>query len=144
MRLRLPSILFMLLLCIHLVNAQVPKNLSLLSTLSFTGQTLAGCWHYEDGQGKAYALVGASRGIVIVDVTIPVSPTVLFQLPGVTNLWHEVKVEGDFAYAVSEGVDTGNTKNGLQILDLRYLPDSVPYKFYTGDGTILNQLKKAH
>ena len=93
---------------------------------------------------SAYALVGASRGIVIVDVTNPALPVNLFQLPGVSNLWHEVKVIGDFAYAVSEGIDTSNVKNGLQIIDLRYLPDSVPYKFYTGDGDILGQLRKAH
>ena len=129
---------------ISICTSQIPKNLSLLSTLTFPGQSLAGCWHYEDGNGHAYALVGASRGIVIVDVTNPALPVNLFQLPGVSNLWHEVKVIGDFAYAVSEGIDTSNVKNGLQIIDLRYLPDSVPYKFYTGDGDILGQLRKAH
>lgn len=126
------------------LNAQVPKNLNLLATLPFPGQTLAGCWHYEDGQGNAYALVGTASGIAIVNVTVPSSPVILFQLPGVNSLWHEVKVEGQYAYAVSEGVDASGIRNGMQILDLRFLPDSVPYKFYTGDGAIANQLTKAH
>ncbi len=139
--------LFVSISCILLftqaLSAQPPKNLSLLSTLSFPG-TLAGCWHYEDGQGHAYALIGTDAGVAIVDVTDPVNPSILFQPPGVQSLWHEVKVEGDYAYAVSEGVDPNNTNNGLQIIDLRYLPDSIHYKFYTGDGAIQNMLTKAH
>ena len=50
----------------------------------------------------------------------------------------------DSAYAVSEGFDTNNVLNGMEIIDLRYLPDSAPNKFYTGDGLIANQLSTAH
>ena len=124
------------------VNAQ--KNLDIVSTMHFTGQTLAGCWHYEDGSGHKYALIGAQNGIVIVDVTDSVNPVQLFQLPGVSNLWHEVKVEGQFAYAVTEGNDASGVMNGVQVINLSYLPDSAPNKFYTGDGAIAGQLIKAH
>lgn len=124
--------------------AQAPKNLSLLSSIQFNGQTAAGCWHYEDSLGNAYALVGAANGIVIVDITNPLSPTTLFQLPGVNSLWHEVKVIGHYAYAVSEGSDPNGLLNGLQIIDLSYLPDSAPNKFYQGDGLIQNQLVTGH
>jgi hypothetical protein len=79
-----------------------------------------------------------------VDITNPASPQYLFQLPGVNSIWHEVKVNGDYAYAVSEGSDPGGVLNGVQIIDLRYLPDSAPNKFYYGDSIISNQLVTGH
>lgn len=138
------SKIFLLLLLSIQLKAQSARNLNLISTINIPGQQLAGCWHYEDGTGKAYALIGAQQGILILDITIPSNPVNLFQLPGVNSIWHEIKVQGDFAYAVSEGVDTAVVKNGMQIIDLRFLPDSAPTKFYQGDGSIENQLVKAH
>ncbi|REJ80370.1 MAG: choice-of-anchor B family protein [Bacteroidetes bacterium] len=120
------------------------KNLTLVSSMSFSPQSVAGCWHYTDTANNTYALLGTSDGISIVDITNHANPSFLFQLPGVNSLWHEVKVQGDFAYAVSEGTDTAGIKNGVQIIDLRYLPDSAPNKFYQGDGAILNMLTRAH
>ncbi len=131
-------------LFLFLENSNGQKNLTLAGSLLFQGQTLAACWHYNHVSGSEYALVGAANGIAIVDITAPANPVLLFQLPGVNNLWHEVKVQGDYAYAVSEGIDPAGVKNGVQIIDLRYLPDSAPNKFYYGDGAILNMLEKSH
>ena len=124
--------------------SQSPKNLALLGSLQFPGQRLSGCWHYNNLAGKEYALIGAENGIVIADVSIPSNPIQLFQLPGNTSIWHEVKVQGDFAYAVSEGSDVNGIKNGLQIIDLRFLPDSAPNKFYKGTDSIAGELVSAH
>lgn len=125
------------------VIAQGPKNLSLLGTLTFPGQRLSGCWHYTDSTGKEYALIGAEQGIVIADIS-GAQPVVITQLPGVSSLWHEVKVIGDYAYATTEGFDTTFQRNGVQIIDLRFLPDSIPFRFYTGDGAINQNLLTAH
>jgi len=125
------------------LKAQGPKNLTIMDTLNI-GQPLAGVWHYRHASGSEYAIVGAERGICIIDITNPTAANLLMQFPGVTSIWHEVKVLGDYAYAVSEGFDSNNILNGLQIIDLRYLPDSAPTKFYTGDGVIVNQLNTAH
>ncbi len=119
-------------------------NIHLLSTYTFTGQRLSGCWHYRSSSGHEYGLIGAEQGIAFLDITQPNSPQYLFQLPGNTSIWHEVKVSGDFAYAVSEGIDTNGVKNGVQVMDLRYLPDSVPYHFWQGDGLIAGQLQMGH
>lgn len=126
-----------------LSSAQSSKNLNLLSSL-IAGQTLAGCWHYDAANGKEYALLGGANGIIIVDITVPSSPVIVTQLPGVSSLWHEIKVQGDYAYAVSEGLDATGILNGMQIIDLRYLPDSVPNKFYRGDISFPAPLDKAH
>ncbi len=135
--------LITLLISGFVTQAQGPKNLTVLDTLNI-GQSLAGVWHYRHASGSEYAIVGASEGICIVDITNPSAANLLMQLPGVSSIWHEVKVLGDYAYAVSEGFDANNLLNGLQIIDLRYLPDSAPTKFYTGDGAIANQLSTAH
>ncbi len=123
--------------------AQTPKNLNLKASIDFSPQTLAGCWHYETS-GKSYALLGASGGLMIVDVTIPDTPLFVLQVPGIDNLWREVKVEGQYAYVTTEGNDSSGVLNGIQIVNLSYLPDSAPSKIYKGDGLILNELESAH
>ena len=133
----------LLMVTTQLSIAQAPKNLTLLSSLDFSPQTLAGCWHYENG-GRSYALLGASEGIIIVEVTTADSPEVILQVPGINNLWREVKVEGNYAFVTTEGIDPNGTLNGIQIINLSYLPDSAPSKIYKGDGIIANQLESAH
>ena len=93
------------------LKAQGPKNLTIMDTLNI-GQPLAGVWHYRHASGSEYAIVGAERGICIIDITNPTAANLLMQFPGVTSIWHEVKVLGDYAYAVSEGFDSNNILNG--------------------------------
>ncbi|MBK5286457.1 MAG: choice-of-anchor B family protein, partial [Bacteroidia bacterium] len=126
------------------VSAQ--QNLSLLSHLTFSpGNSCAGVWYYVDSLNREYALVGTKQGLAIVDVTVPTSPNLLFIVPGINNLWREVKTWGKYAYVTTEGTDTLNAaNNGLQIVNLSFLPDSAPSKVWRGNGAIANQLVKAH
>src|SRR6185369_16524136 len=101
-------------------------NLVQRSFLPFPGQRLAGVWHYVDPFNKEYALVGTERGISIVDVTNPTLPVFILQVPGITNRWHEIKTWGSYAYATTEGIDPAGFNDGLQIINLNYLPDSAP------------------
>jgi choice-of-anchor B domain-containing protein len=113
-------------------------NLQLRSTLEYPGQTLANiCGYAQDG--REYALLGGSAGLIIVDVTNPASPVNITQIPGPNNLWKEIKVYDHYAYVTSEG------GQGLQIVDLSSLPgSSLSSKFYTGDGAIAGQLNTIH
>jgi choice-of-anchor B domain-containing protein len=113
-------------------------NLQLRSSLEYPGQTLANiCGYAQDG--KEYALLGASKGMVIVDVTNPIAPVNIVQIPGPDNLWKEIKVYQHYAYITSEG------GQGLQIVDLSKLPSpNLDYYYYTGDGTIADQLDRIH
>ncbi len=119
-------------------------NITFRSKLSFPGQTLANVWGYA-ANGKEYALVGASKGLAIVDVTDPEAPVLLTQLEDTINsLWREVKTFGNYAYVTSEGT-TPNGYGGVGIADLSNLPNtSIPFHKYHGDGAIQNQLKRAH
>jgi choice-of-anchor B domain-containing protein len=113
-------------------------NMELKSTLTFPGQTLANiCGYVQDG--KEYALVGASQGLVIVDITDPANPNQIVQIPGPDNLWKEIKVYQHYAYITSEG------GGGVQIVDMSNLPSSnLQYHNYNGDGPIANNLVTIH
>lgn len=132
-------------LCVFSLSAAFSqKNISRLGAFYANGQSLAGCWHYVDSLGHEYALIGAVNGIMILDVTNPAAPVFLFQLPGLNSLWHEVKVSGDYAYAVSEAQDPDTLMDGMQIIDLRSLPNSAPNYFWHSDGIMTDKLRQAH
>ncbi len=113
-------------------------NLQLRATLDYPGQTLANVWGYTQ-DGREYALVGASRGLSIVDVTNPDAPVQIVQIPGPNNLWREIKTYRHYAYVTTEG------GGGVQIVDLSKLPSpDLDYHNYTGTGEIAGQLGAIH
>ena len=66
------------LLCAGLVLLSCPLfsqnyNMQLRSTMSFPGQTLANICGYTQN-GREYALLGGSKGLIIVDITNPDVP----------------------------------------------------------------------
>jgi choice-of-anchor B domain-containing protein len=118
-------------------NAQ-NNNLTLRSTFSSPNQTYANICGYA-ANGKEYALIGASKGMIIVDVTNPDVPVNIVQIPGPNNLWKEIKTYQNFAYITSEG------GGGVQIVDMTNLPSAtLPYHNYTGNGSINGQLGTIH
>ncbi|MEO8086308.1 MAG: choice-of-anchor B family protein [Bacteroidota bacterium] len=126
------------------LSSRAQKNISRLGAFYANGQTLAGCWHYVDSLNREYALIGAVNGIMILDITNPANPVYLFQLPGLNSLWHEIKVSGNYAYAVSEAQDPDTLLDGMQIINLSYLPDSAPNHFWHSDGIMTDKLRQAH
>jgi choice-of-anchor B domain-containing protein len=119
--------------------AQNNYNMKFRSHTEFPGQTLANICGYAQN-GREYALLGASKGMIIMDVTNPDSVKQIIQIPGPDNLWKEIKVYKNYAYVTSEG------GQGLQIVDMSGLPDAtkVKDKFYTGDSTIEGNLNRIH
>ncbi len=106
--------------------------------ISYPGQTLANVWGYV-ANGKEYALVGGSQGLIVLDITNPDAPQQIVQIPGPHNLWKEIKTYQNYAYVTSEG------GQGIQIVNLAGLPSPMlPSHFYTGDGPIAGQLNTIH
>jgi choice-of-anchor B domain-containing protein len=127
-----------LLLCTLGIQAQTNVNLTLSSQVSYT-ETLANICGYA-ADGKEYALLGASCGMIVMDVTDPTNPIQIVQIPMVCNLWKEIKVYDHYAYVTTEG-----NGGALQIVDLANLPgNNLPYQTYTGDGAIAGQLSSVH
>ncbi|MDO8367551.1 MAG: choice-of-anchor B family protein [Saprospiraceae bacterium] len=115
------------------------QNITFRSKISFPGQTVANMSGWASPNGQEYALVGASKGLVVVDVTDPDAPVQIVQVAGPDNFWKEIKTYSHYAYVVSEG------GLGVQIVDLSALPSSnLPKKFYKGDGAIADQLNTIH
>ncbi|MES2590789.1 MAG: choice-of-anchor B family protein [Bacteroidota bacterium] len=115
-------------------------NVTFKSQLNYPGQTCANICGYVDQAGNEYALVGASGGMSIVDVTNTAAPVEVIQIPGVINLWREIKVRGNYAYVTTEG------GGGLQIVNLSSLPNvnGITYHNWTGDGVVAAQLNSIH
>ncbi len=108
-------------------------NITQRAHVLYPGQTLANiCGYAKDG--REYALLGGSKGMIIMDVTNPDAPKQIIQIPGINNLWKEIKTFKNIAYVTTEG------GGGLQIIDLSGLPDTnvVAYKVYNyvGDTTL--------
>jgi choice-of-anchor B domain-containing protein len=114
-------------------------NIVQRSQVSFAGQTLGNICGYA-ANGREYALVGGSKAFIIMDVTNPDAPKQIIQIPGIENLWKEIKTYKNIAYVTTEG------GGGLQIIDLSGLPDTsvVAYKVYSYVGdTIRNKIDTA-
>ena len=100
-------------------------------------------WGWTDPlTGKEYALLGRSNGTSFVDVSDPVNPVYLGNLPtqSISSLWRDIKVHGNYAFVGSEA-----GAHGLQIFDLTELRAVVnpPVTFsttahYAGFGTSHN------
>ena len=107
-------------------------NVALLGHLSYQ-QDLNDIWGYVDSSGTEYALVGVYNGVSIVSLANPANPTELFFLPGVGSTWRDLKTWGNHAYVTNESGD------GLRIIDLAGLPNSINYK-----DTIIGGMSTAH
>lgn len=118
--------------------AQQNYNFQLRSTLTFPGQKLANiCGYWQDG--REYALVGGSKGLIIVDITNPNTPSIVVQIPGPENDWKEIKTYQHYAYVTSEG------GQGVQIVNLKDLPNAnLTYHNYLGTGDIASALNRIH
>lgn len=100
------------------------RNVNLLSFLRLAdigGGNGNDLWGWTDPlSGKEYALVGRSNGTAFVDVSDPMNPIYLGNLPtheGQTSTWRDIKVYQNRAYIVADQVDS----HGMQVFDLTQL-----------------------
>ncbi len=118
-------LIFFTTLCSFAQNTNIVQR----SQVSFAGQTLGNICGYA-ANGREYALVGGQKAFIIMDVTNPDVPKQIIQIPGINNLWKEIKTYKNIAYVTTEG------GGGLQIIDLSGLPDTnlTAYKVYSYVG----------
>lgn len=78
-------------------------------------------WGWTDPlDGKEYALLGRTNGTAFIDVSDPVNPVYLGDLPThtVSSFWRDIKVFDNHAFIVSEA-----SSHGMQVFDLTQLRD---------------------
>ena len=103
------------------------------------------CWGWTSGD-REFVLFGRSDGTTVVEITDPVNPVVLANVPtaSVPSLWRDIKVVGDAAYIVSEAGE-----HGMQIVDLSQVPSMEPMSplgtlaWYNGFGSAHNVVANA-
>jgi choice-of-anchor B domain-containing protein len=101
-------------------------------------------WGWTDPQdGKEYAIICLNEATAFIDVSEPLNPIYLGQLPGSSSdhtTWRDAKTYNNFVFIVSE-----DTNHGMQVFDLTRLRDvpSPPVIFtedahYSGFGNAHN------
>jgi len=100
-------------------QAQESQNMELFDLANSGDVRYSGSWVYVDtARNREYALLGASGGTAIFDITeAPIKE--LFFIPGPFSNWREITVLDGHAYVVTEGRGVGE---GMQVIDLNFLP----------------------
>ena len=133
--------------CINGMAGPYPcENINLLSFVDngdLGGGSMNDIWGWVDPLDSAeYVLLGRSNGTAFLDITDPVNPIYLGNLPTATlsSTWRDIKVYNNYAFIVSEAGE-----HGMQIFDLTNLRDieSPPLLFeedahYSGWGNAHN------
>ena len=86
-------------------------NCALLGTFSNHGP-FNDIWGYTAPNGDEYALLCASTGTVVIDVTNPANPIERGFFPFGSSTWRDIRTFGTYAYVVTEATA------GFQIINL--------------------------
>lgn len=133
MRKILPVLIALILWGINDIKAQ---NFEFRDLVDYSPD-LSDVWGWSDGE-REYALLGLLGAYTVVDVTDPDNIVQLFHatVDGPTTFWRDIKTYGHYAYGVHDGPFGNQVSQGIAIMDLSYLPDSMPYIFYTDNGNL--------
>jgi choice-of-anchor B domain-containing protein len=108
------------------------ENISLVSRLSVsamdnTSSTANDVWgHVDLNTGKEYALVGLRRGVAVVDISVPETPSVVDVIAGSSTTWRDIKVFQRYSSASERWqawayVTADSAAEGTVIIDLNDL-----------------------
>ena len=98
------------------------SNVDLMSFLALAdigGGEANDIWGWTDSStGKEYAIMGRTNGTSFVDISDPVNPIYLGNLPphAANSTWRDIKVYADHAFVVTEA-----NNSGMQVFDLTQL-----------------------
>lgn len=113
------------------------RNVDLLSVLplsSIGGGSGNSMWGWTDAStGKEYVIFGRSNGAAFIDVSDPVSPRYLGNLPsfnGTSSAWRDIKVYSNHAYIGADSIST----HGIQVFDLTRLRTVTTPQTFTADA----------
>jgi choice-of-anchor B domain-containing protein len=123
--------------CINGMAGKYPcDNVHLLSRMpldSIGGGRGNDIWGWTDRRtGHEYALVGRTNGTAFVDVTNPLRPKYLGNLPSHrgTSIWRDIKVYKNHAFVVADLIE----RHGMQVFDLRRLRGVTTPQTFTADA----------
>ncbi|MEM1270188.1 MAG: choice-of-anchor B family protein [Bacteroidota bacterium] len=119
--------------------------LSFLPASMIGGSGTNDSWGWTDPEnGREIAIVGRFNGTAFIDITDPVNPIYLGDLPltqgARANAWRDMKVYKDHVFIVADGAGA----HGMQVFDLTRLrnPASIPTVFT--EDTVYRMIGSAH
>jgi choice-of-anchor B domain-containing protein len=143
-----PFLLAILFLSVHSLGAQTPCDAGMAGPFECNGYDLISqiplstmnsvkandSWGWTDAQdGKEYAIICLNEATAFIDISDPLNPVYLGQLPGESSqhtTWRDAKTYNDHVFIVSE--DTGH---GMQVFDLTRLRNVMnPPVIFTTDA----------
>lgn len=134
---RLLTLLFLTLLC-TCVRAQTAFNTTLRDNLTFPSE-LNDVWGYVAPDGTEYAIVGRNDGISIVSLADPDNIEEVGFIAGGSSIWRDIKTYGEYAYVVAD-----QQSDGIVVIDLTNLPNSVSSQSFNSGNTSGSNLVRAH
>ena len=114
-------ILPLLLTMSTIVSAQPALNVELFGEINRGDIRYSGSWFYVSPDNVEYALIGTRTGVAANRMDDASLPEVGF-IAGPESNWREITVIDQHAYVTTEGTGAGE---GMQVIDLSYLPDSM-------------------
>lgn len=126
-------------------------NVDLISFLPISeigggrGVRLNDMWGWTDSEsGKDYAIVGRNEGTSFVDVTDPLNPVYIGNLPLTENaqpsVWRDMKVYENHVYIVADNA----REHGVQVLDLTQLREFDGEPILFEETTIYRNVNSVH
>lgn len=108
----------------HCENMDLLSHLPINAISDTDGIRLNDVWGWTDAEtGREWAVVGRVDGTAFVDVTDPMRPVYVAEMPAtegtVPKIWRDVKVYADHAFVVADNVG----EHGMQVFDLTQLRD---------------------
>lgn len=135
----LKSLLFSLVLCLSF-QVQAQLNMSLVDQIEYDIR-ISDVWGYVAPDGTEYALVGLGDAVSIVSLADPTNAVEVASVPGQFSIWRDIKTWGTYAYVVAD--QSGSTE-GVTVIDLANLPESVEYYHWTPDLPSQGVLQNCH
>jgi len=115
-------------------------NMTLLSHVQYNANG-NDIWGWVAPDSTEYAIMGLVNGVSIVSLADPSNATEVAFIPGQNSTWRDIKTWGNFAYVTT---DQPGTTEGLLVIDMSYLPDSVSYYRWTPDLPGMGTLRTCH
>ena len=121
------------------------ENINLISFVEngdIGGGSMNDIWGWVDPLDSAeYVILGRTNGTAFLDITDPVNPIYLGNLPTATqnSTWRDIKVYNNYAFIVSEAGG-----HGMQIFDLTHLRDIEAPPLLFEEDALYNGWGNAH
>ena len=100
-------------------------NIELQSKVDYPDDQGNDVWGWVDEDGSEYAIFGTVNGVSVVNISDPTDPQEVEFIDQQPSTWRDMKSWGDYVYVTS---DQAGTTDGLLIIDMTNLPDSISYR----------------